>query len=370
MTISRREFTRLTAMGLAASATTSLSSFAQESGRKIGYCIIGLGRIADHHMRGIGASKSSTVTGLVSGHRDKAERIAAQYGVPKTSIYSYEDMDRMRDNKSIDAVINCLPNSMHAEYTIRSAKAGKHVLCEKPMSVSVKEAEDMIAACKSANVKLMIAYRMHYEPLTLKTIQLIKSGAMGKVQGVDSSNGFNIAKGEWRTNRALAGGGPMMDVGIYYLNAARYLTGEEPVAFTAVATSNKDDERFKDIEENLSWTMRFPSGIVASCSTTYGAQMPSYAKVFATNGWLEFNNFNYDGQQLKAVYRGSGGGPATKIDEASTLHDPSHFVDQVNHFTSCITENKQPGTPGEEGLRDIQYIDAIYKAAGVRLGTS
>jgi predicted dehydrogenase len=236
------------------------------------------------------------------------------------------------------------------------------------MAVTVAECEQMIAACKSANVKLMIAYRMHYEPYTLKTIELIKSGALGKVQAIDSANGFNIAHGEWRTQRALAGGGPLMDVGIYCLNATRYLTGEEPVAFTAVATSNRNDERFKDIEENLSWTMRFPSGTVASCSTTYGGQMPSYAKVFGENGWLEFDNFNYEGQRLTAMYRKDRGSPATKLDEASTLHDPSQFVDQVNHFTSCVLENKTPGTPGEEGLKDMRYIESIYKAAGLTLG--
>lgn len=367
MTISRREFTRMTALGIAASSTT-FPVFAQAAPRKIGYCIIGLGRIADHHMRGIAQGTTSTITGLVSGHRDKAEKIAAQYGVPKSSIYSYQDMDRIRENKAIDAVIVCLPNSMHAEYTIRSAKAGKHVLCEKPMSVSVLEAEDMIAACKANKVKLLIAYRLHYEPFTLKTIQLIKSGALGSVQAINSANGFNIAKGEWRTQHALAGGGPLMDVGIYCLNATRYLTGEEPVAFTAVATSNRDDERFKDIEENLSWTMRFPSGIVASCSTTYGAQMPSFAKVFGTNGWLEFDNFNYEAQQIKAAYRSDRNAPLTKLDETSTAHDPSHFVSQVDHFTRCILEDKTPDTPGEEGLRDMQYIQAIYRAAGITMG--
>jgi predicted dehydrogenase len=366
--ISRREFSKLGALGLAAHTFSPLPLVGQTPTKKIGYCVIGLGRIADHHMRGIAQGSTSTITGLVSGHREKAEKIAAQYGVPKESIYSYEEMDRIRDNKAIDAVIVCLPNSMHAEYTVRSAKAGKHVLCEKPMAISVAECEQMIAACKSANVKLMIAYRMHYEPYTLKTIELIKSGALGKVHAIDSANGFNIAQGEWRTQRSLAGGGPLMDVGIYCLNATRYLTGEEPVAFTAVATSNKEDERFKDIEENLSWTMRFPSGTVASCSTTYGAQMPSYAKVFGANGWLEFDNFNYEGQHITAAYRKDRNSPATKIDDASTLHDPSQVIDQVNHFTSCILQNQTPGTPGEEGLKDMRSIESIYKAAGLTLG--
>src|SRR6266481_9133047 len=205
MGLSRREFSRLGAMGLAARMLPPVG-VAQDGERKVGYCVIGLGRIADHFLRGVQASSNSKITGLVSGHRDKAERIAAQYGVPKSSIYSYEDMDRFRDNKTIDAVYVALPNSMHAEYTIRSAKAGKHVLCEKPMSTTVSEAEAMIAACKTAQVKLMIAYRLHFEPTNLRAIKLIRDGALGKVQSIVSSNGFNIKAGEWRVDKKLAGG--------------------------------------------------------------------------------------------------------------------------------------------------------------------
>ncbi len=198
----------------------------------MGYCVIGLGRLPTTLCAGVLISNNSRITGLVSGHRDKAERIAAQYGVPTSSIYSYEDMDKIRDNKAIDAVYVALPNSMHAEYTIRSAKAGKHVLCEKPMATTVTESEAMIAACKAARVKLMIAYRLHYEPLHLKASKLIRDGALGNVQTINGAFGFDAAPGAWRLNKALAGGGSLFDVGIYVVNACRYLTGEEPVKFT------------------------------------------------------------------------------------------------------------------------------------------
>src|ERR1700727_3054864 len=187
MRLTRREFSRLGALGMAAQMLPVVRAEGQGKQRKIGYCVIGLGTIADHFMRGVQASPNSQITGLVSGHRDKAERIAAEYGVPKDSIYNYEDMDRMRENKAIEPVYVALPNSMHAEYTIRSAKAGKHVLCEKPMSISVKEAEDMIAACRAANVKLMIAYRLRYEPTSLKAIKLERDGKLGKIQAFDSA---------------------------------------------------------------------------------------------------------------------------------------------------------------------------------------
>ena len=181
-------------------------------------------------MRGVAHHHQLADHRLVSGHRDKADRIAAQYDVPADSIYNYENFDQIVHNPAVDAVYVALPNSMHAEYTIRAAKAGKHVLCEKPMATNVADCEQMIAACKAANVKLMIAYRCHYEPTNLSAIELIRDGALGQVQAIESAFGFNMGPNEWRTNKKLAGGGPLFDVGIYSLNACRYLTGEEPAA--------------------------------------------------------------------------------------------------------------------------------------------
>jgi predicted dehydrogenase len=192
--LTRREFAKLGALGLAARFAPSLA--AQPAERTTGYAIIGLGRIAAIFMAGVRNSNNSKVTALVSGHRDKALRIAADYGVPESSIYNYENFDSILSNKAVDAVYVALPNSMHAEYAIRAARAGKHVLCEKPMAISVAECESMIAACKSAGVKLMIAYRCHYEPTNLKAVSLIRSGAIGQVQAIESAFGFNIAQGE------------------------------------------------------------------------------------------------------------------------------------------------------------------------------
>ena len=364
MPLSRRDFTRLSAIGLAAQFAPKLvgQSSAQSSDRKIGYAIIGLGRIADHFMRGIQNTQNSRVTALVSGHPDKAARIAAQYGVPKSSIYNYENMDTFRDNHEVDAVYVALPNSMHAEYTIRSAKAGKNVLCEKPMSATVPEAQAMIDACKVANVKLMIAYRCHYEPTNLRAVQLIRSGALGQVQAIQSAFGFSIAPGEWRLNKKLAGGGPLFDVGIYSLNACRYLTGEEPSAISANASVIDHDGRFNEVEENVSWTMKFPSGIVASCATTYGANMPGYFHVYGSKGWLQVDNaFVYEGLHLRAEYGD------TKIDEPNPARDPSHFVAEAEHFSHCVQNNLEPQSPGEEGLKDMRYITEIYRSAGIMI---
>jgi predicted dehydrogenase len=360
MNLTRRNFAKLSAAGLAAQFAPLLRT--RDQPKKIGYAVIGLGRIAGHFMPGVNASSSSQITGLVSGHRDKAERVAAQYGVPQNSIYSYDNFDSIADNKSIDAVYVALPNSMHAEYTIRAAKAGKHVLCEKPMAVSVAECEAMIAACKQANVKLMIAYRCHFEPMNLRAVKLLRDGAVGQIQTIESTYGFNIRAGEWRINRKMAGGGPLFDVGIYSLNACRYLTGEEPEHISAYASVIDHDGRFNEVEENVSWTMKFPSGIVASCATTYGAVMSGFFRVHGAKGWIEADPaFNYDGLHLRADYAG------TKLDEPSAARDPYQFSAQADHFSQCILQNQEPKTPGEEGLLDMKYITEIYRSAGISI---
>jgi predicted dehydrogenase len=359
-TLTRREFARLGSLAVAARFSPSLA--AQDTTRKTGYAVIGLGRIADHFLRGVLATTNSRITAVVSGHRDKAERIAAQYGVPASSIYSYENYDEIARNPNVDAVYVALPNSMHAEYTIRSAKAGKHVLCEKPMSNTVAEAKAMIDACKQANVRLMIAYRCHYEPTNLKAIQIVRSGQLGQIQSIESPFGFNIGRGEWRLSKKLAGGGPLYDVGIYSLNACRYLTGEEPAQISAYASTIDHDGRFNEVEENVAWTMRFPSGIVASCSTTYGARMPGYFRVYGSKGWLQVDQaYVYEGLRLRGEFGGA------TIDELNPARDPSHFQAEAEHFSHCVQNNLTPQSPGEEGLRDMQYIEQIYRSAGISI---
>ncbi|HXS78496.1 MAG TPA: Gfo/Idh/MocA family oxidoreductase, partial [Terracidiphilus sp.] len=270
--------------------------------------------------------------------------------------------DEIAHNPSVDAVYVALPNSMHAEYTIRAAKADKHVLCEKPMATSVEDCEKMIAACKAANKKLMIAYRCHYEPTNLRAIKLIRDGAIGQVQTIQSAFGFNISKGEWRLSKALAGGGPLYDVGIYSLNACRYLTGEEPDHIAAYASTIDRDGRFNEVEENVSWTMHFPSGILASCSTTYGANMPGYFHVYGSKGWIQVDNaFVYEGLHLHAFASGKD------LDEPNPARDPSQFQAEAEHFSHCIQNNLEPQSPGEEGLRDMRYIAQIYQSAGLKV---
>jgi predicted dehydrogenase len=351
--------------------TTSALALGQQSERKIGYCAVGLGRISGIFMSAVKQSSKARMVAVVSGHRDKAEKIAEDYSIDAKNIYSYDNFDTIANNPEIDAVYIGLPNSMHAEYTIRAARAGKHVLCEKPMATSVADCQSMIDACRKANKKLMIAYRIQYEPVVhARALELIRGGQLGNIQTLEGAYGFNInprgatIKGvnvpEFRVNAALAGGGPMMDVGIYALNAFRYLMGEEPAELTAATSVIDKDGRFKDIEENMVWTMKFPSGALANCTTTYGAGIGPYFRIVGSKGsLLSEPSWNYDG--LKMTVRMQGQPPAEVVNPE---RNPAQFVREADHFADCILQNQEPKTPGEEGMRDMKYITEMYKLAG------
>ena len=326
---------------------------------KIGYCIVGLGRISmQHFMPAVKMSNKSRVTALVSGHRDKAERMAAEYGVPSSNIYNYENYDEIGKNPNIDAVYIALPNSMHAEYTIRAAKAGKHVLCEKPMATSVEQSRAMIQACASAGRKLMIAYRCQYEPTNLRAVQLIREGKLGSIQSIESAFGFPIAPNEWRLDKKLSGGGPLVDVGIYCLNASRYLTGTEPSEVEGFSSVVDHDGRFAQVEETLSWTMKFPGGVLATCTCTYGSPMRGYFRVRGSRGTITMDPaFNYDKLHLSAEFE-SG----QSLEFAPGDPDPNQFLREADHLADCILQNKEPKTAGQEGLRDMELIAQIYRS--------
>jgi predicted dehydrogenase len=234
---------------------------------------------------------------------------------------------------------------MHAEYTIRAAKAGKHVLCEKPMSTNVAEAEAMIAACKAANVKLMIAYRCHYEPTNLKAIKIIRDGALGQVQAIESPFGFNISPGEWRLNKKMAGGGPLFDVGIYSLNACRYLTGEEPEHISAYASVIDHDGRFKEVEENVPGPCASPPASlpVAPPPTAPTCRLLSRVR-------LEGLAPSRSGVRLRGPAAARGLPRARKSTSSTPPAIPRTFQAEAEHFSHCVQNNLEPQSPGEEGF--------------------
>jgi predicted dehydrogenase len=247
---------------------------------------------------------------------------------------------------------------MHAEYTIRAARAGKHVLCEKPMATTVEEAKAMIAACKFARRKLMIGYRCQLEPTTLRVKQIIQSGQLGTIHSIESANGFNTPPGEWRLNRQLAGGGHLMDIGIYSLNACRFLLGEEPSRVSAFSSVIDHDGRFDQVEETIAWTMKFPAGTLATCSTSYGADMEGFYRIHGSKGVMTVQPaFSYDAIHMVGQI---GDEPVDDLDKASFSDE---LIREADHFSRCVLENREPGPSGEEGLRDMEWRAQIYKSA-------
>jgi predicted dehydrogenase len=330
----------------------------QDSERPVGWAVVGIGGLTlGQILPGFAQCKRSKLVALVSGSPDKARKTAERYGLPETAIYDYKNYDRIKDNPAIEAVYIVLPNGMHAEYTLRGAQAGKHILCEKPMANTAREAEQMIAACQKATVKLMIAYRCRYEPYNIAAIAACRDPRFGKIRAVISDHGFNIGDPkQWRLNRKLAGGGSLMDIGIYSLNAARYLTGENPISVTAQEYTDRADPRFKEVEDLLHFTLKFPSGALANCTSSYGYSGANRYRVIGERGFVDMEPAtSYGG--LKLRYRMEG------RSEEPTFERQSHFALEMDHFSQCIRENKTPLTPGEEGLADMRVIEAIYKAA-------
>ena len=340
-------------MGLAAPALAAPP-------RKLGYAIVGLGGyglgVITPQLRDCTHSRLAAV---VSGDAAKAARVAQEHGLSARSIYSYETFDRIRDNPDVDIVYVCLPNAMHAEYTIRAAKAGKHVMCEKPMAVSVAECEAMIAACKAAGRKLMIGYRSHFEPHNLEAMRLARSGAAGKIRYVRSEHGFVQGDpAKWRLKRALSGGGSLMDMGIYSLQAARYMTGEEPVAVTARESTDRSDARFTEVEDIIDWTLEFPSGAIASCQSMYSANQ-NHILLMGDQGRIELEPATrYTGNRM---WTGKDG----REQQVTPPPPPARtqFIGQLDHLAQCVTSGREPIVSGEEGLRDMRIVEAIYRSA-------
>jgi predicted dehydrogenase len=325
--------------------------------RKLGVALVGLGRLsAGQLVPALQKTKLCRLTALVSGSPEKARQWAQQHDVSEKSVYNYENFDSIRDNPDVDIVYVVLPNSMHAEYTIRAARAGKHVLCEKPMAVSVKECDAMIAACRDAQRQLAIGYRLHFDPYNLEMMRLSREKVFGPVRVIETAAGFVIGDPtQWRLKKSLAGGGSLLDVGVYALQAARYIAGEEPVSVTA-QWAKTDAEKFKDVEEeSIQFALKFPGGAIANCTGSYGARLTRWHAA-ARDGWFEMSPaFGY--RNLKGRTSGPDGPKEMQFPEVD------HFAAQMDDFADCILTGRPTSVPGEEGRRDQRIMAAIYEAA-------
>lgn len=316
--------------------------------------IVGLGSYGTRVAEAMKDCKRARLTGIVSGTPSKITAWQQKYNIPEKNCYNYENFDSIKDNPDIDVVYVITPNALHHDHVIRAAKAGKHVICEKPMAVNAKEGQEMVDACKKANVKLLVGYRMHFEPKTLEIIRMRKEGELGKVLFFQGLSGFTAGDpNQWRLNKALAGGGAMMDIGIYSINGARYMIGEEPVWVTAQETKTNPGKFKPGVDETIQFQMGFPGGAVASCLSTYNMNNLDRFFLNGSNGYAE-------------LWPATGYGPIKGRTNKGELTQPhmTHQTVQMDEMAGIILDGKQPVVPvdGEEAVRDLKIIDAIYEA--------
>jgi predicted dehydrogenase len=327
---------------------------ALSSTHAVRYAVVGLGHIAQNAiLPAFAHARNSTLVALVSDDNRKLKALAKQYRVQGT--FSYEQYEECLEN--VDAVYIALPNSMHAEYTIRAAHAGVHVLCEKPLAVTVDECERMIEACDEAGVKLMTAYRLHFEPINLSVIELVKRGKLGDPKFFNSSFSMRVKPGNIRTQREL-GGGTLYDIGIYCINAARYVFRAEPKEVMAVSVNSVPD-KLPDIDESTAGILRFDGERVASFVTSFNAADTGFYQIVGTKGSLLVDPAYEYAEPL---------GYALTIDDKTTTkrgrkHD--QFAPELIHFSECILKNSTPEPSGEEGLQDVRIIQALYESAEI-----
>ena len=354
---SRRNFLRDITLGIGATALTpGLSSMAASCSplpkKKLGVALVGLGNYATNQLApALLKAADCYLAGIVTGTPAKEKTWAEKYNIPAKNIYNYQNFDSMAGNPDIDIVYVVLPVSMHKEFTIRAAKAGKHVLCEKPMALNAKECEDMIAACKKEKRLLSIGYRLHFEPFNKEMMRLGQQKIYGKVLKINSNNGFvwGSDPNAWRLKKAMAGGGGLMDMGVYVIQGARYTTGEEPLYVTAREEKKRPD-MFKEVDETVFWEMEFPGGTIATCKSSYN-ENSNWLHADAEKGWFE----------LSEAYRYDGMVGATK-EGPMKFPNINQQTAQMDDFAQCIMQNRATYIPGEEGLKDMKVVGAIYRS--------
>src|SRR5688572_15501739 len=352
--INRRKFIQQTAMGFAG-LTVSQHAFSniliQKKKEKLGVALVGLGYYStDLLAPALQLTQKCFLAGIVTGTPEKAEKWKQQHNIPDKNIYNYQNFDSIANNPDIDVIYVVLPPSMHAEYSIRAAKAGKHVWCEKPMAMTEAECKSMIDACKKNKVTLSIGYRLQHEPNTQRIIKIRKDLIYGKVQTVSVAAGYKENRTDHWKQKKNMGGGVMYDMGVYPLNAARYATGLEPIAVTAKASTTRP-EIYKEVEEVMNFDLEFPGSVTAKCEATFSRGVNVLETKFA-NGWYKLEPYQiYSG--LKGVT--SDGKPLDAV-------IPNQQAKQMDDDAISILNKKSLLVPGEEGLKDIRVVEAVYRS--------
>jgi len=317
---------------------------------KIGIGLIGSGFARSTQAPAFRLYPDAALVAVCSGRFENAKNMAEEFAIPHACA-SYEELISLEE---VSLVVISAPPNLHHSAAIAALAAGKHVICEKPMALNAKQGQEMVDACKKANVKLLVGYRMHFEPKTLEVIRMRNAGEFGKVLFFQGLSGFTIGDPtQWRLNKELAGGGAMMDIGIYSVNGARYMIGEDPVWVTAQETKN-DPVKFKEgVDETIQFQLGFPGGAVASCLSTYSMNNLDRFFLNGTQGFAE-------------MMPSTGYGPIMGRTHKGELTQPvvTHQTVQMDEMSAIIFQGKQPVVPvdGEEGVKDLKIIDAIYEA--------
>ena len=353
----RREFLKRTSLGTLAMASTGLANqgFGQTNNQeKLGVALVGLGNYATNQLApALMETDHCELVAVVTGTKEKEKVWAEKYNIPTTHIYNYDNYDQIKDNPDIDIVYVVLPNSMHAEYSIRAAKAGKHVICEKPMEISSARAQSIVDACKEAGVLLQVGYRLRYDPWHLEMMRLGQEKVFGQVKLIDTHFSFyGINSENWRfTDASLSGGGPLMDIGVYCIEGACYTLGELPTSITAQSFKTVPN-KMPDMEETILFQMEFPSGAVAHCASSYVARS-NYLRAMAEKG-----NFSIDTQAY--MYHGQSG---MIKNEPMDIKPINQQAAQMDAFALNIKNDTPVIASGEIGVMDMKIIEAIYGAA-------
>ncbi len=326
--------------------------------KRVGYAVVGLGRIAEEAiLPAFRHSKRARLVALVSGNEAKAKRLARQFGAE--DFYNYDDYALCLNHPRVEAVFIATANEPHAALTVRAAAAGRHVLCEKPMATSADDCLSMIRACRSHDVRLMIAYRKYFEPASLELKNLVTGGKLGRLKFMHSAFTFNLRSrgkvADWHLDRKLSGGGSLVDVGVYCVNTARWLIGLDPIEAGAY-TWTTDPERFDQVEESIAFRLNFPGGLVLQGTASYGAAQASFLQISGDKGWAALNPaYAYDEERrLFGKIQGRWFEKKFKvIDE---------FALELDAFADCVRRNREPEPDGVEGMKDVVVMQSLYRA--------
>lgn len=319
---------------------------------KLGVALVGLGGYSTGQLGpALRETKHCYLAGVVSGSPVKRDQWREDYNLPANALYSYENFDEIIHNPDIDIVYVVLPNAMHAEYVVRAANAGKHVICEKPMATTIEDCKWMLEACRKANVKLSVGYRLHFEPFNREMMRLGQQEIFGPVEKVILDDSMKMEAWEWRLDGALAGGGPLMNNGVYCVQAAIYIMGELPLSVKAAFMPVTKPELFKTVEEGIRWEMTFPRGKKAFCESSY-AKDGNLMRAEAVGGWFQLEPaYEYEG-----IIGRTSEGPM-KFDNINEQ------AAQMDDFALCIKNDAESRVSGEMGLRDLEIMRAIYESA-------